>query len=128
MSVAIQPSASTRKPCYRPHIMTSCALIFDKKREDLPPLRVRHEPPTIEEALAAAADLSEDAEERIELAASLIGASLADVRAVAASLARVKPQKVLTIATRSSSARQVVVERKVVVERRTPRATVARIR
>lgn len=102
--------------------MSKCSLIIDKKRENLPPLRVRHEPPTIEEALAAAADLSEDPEERIELAASLMGVSPDDVRPVAASLARVKPKRVLTISTRTSAARQVV------VERRAPRVSLARVR
>ncbi|GHE74314.1 hypothetical protein GCM10019059_37310 [Camelimonas fluminis] len=108
--------------------MQNRPLIIDKKREDLPPLRVRHEPPTIAEALAAASDLSDDAEERIAIAASLMGVPAEDVRPVATELARVRPQKVLTISTRSSSARQVVVERKVVVERRTPRVTLARVR
>lgn len=108
--------------------MQNRSLIIDKKREDLPPLRVRHEPPTIAEALAAASDISDDAEERVVIAASLMGVAVEDVRPIAAELARVKPQKVLTITSRSSSARQVIVERKIVVERRTPRATIARIR
>lgn len=108
--------------------MQNRSLIIDKKREDLPPLRVRHEPPTIAEALSAATDMSDDAEERVAIAASLMGVPVEDVRPVAAELARVKPQKILTIATRSNSARQVIVERKIVVERRLPRATIARIR
>lgn len=108
--------------------MQNRPLIIDKKREDLPPLQVRHEPPTIAEALSAASDISDDVDERIHIAASLMGVPVEDVRPVAAELARVRPQKVLTISTRSNSARQVVVERKVVVERRTPRATLARIR
>lgn len=111
-----------------PPIMQNRPLIIDKKREDLPPLRVRHEPPTVVEALAAASDLSDDAEERIAIAAGLMGVAVDEVRPVAAEMARVKPQQVLTISTRSSFARQVVVERKVVVERRTPRATLARVR
>ncbi|MFC0284305.1 hypothetical protein ACFFJB_11970 [Camelimonas abortus] len=102
--------------------MSRPALIIDKKREDLPPLRVRHEPPTIEEALAAVADLSQDPEERIALAASLMGVSVDDVRPVAAALARVKPKRVLTVTTRSSAARQVV------VERRKPRVSLASLR
>lgn len=108
--------------------MPNRPLIIDKKRENLPPLRVRHEPPTIAEALAAASDLSDDAEQRIAIAASLMGLPVEDVRPIAAEAERVRPQKVLTISTRSSHARQVVVERKVVVERRTPRATLARVR
>ena len=36
------------------------------------PRRVRHDPPTIEEAIAAARDLTDDVQEQVEIAASLI--------------------------------------------------------
>jgi hypothetical protein len=81
-----------------------------KSPENLPPIKVRHEPPTIEEALAAASDLSDDFEQRIEIAAGLMGISMDDVRPHAAVLRRPKAPTV-TIAHRTS-VRQVVVERK----------------
>ncbi len=46
--------------------------------------RVRKEPPTIEEALIAAEALTSDPAQRVEIAASLIGAPIADVKAHAA--------------------------------------------
>jgi hypothetical protein len=46
--------------------------------------RVRKEPPTIEEALIAAEAISDDAAQRIEIAASLMGASVEEVKVLAA--------------------------------------------
>ena len=47
------------------------------------PRRVRKEPPTIEEALIAVEALTDDPAQRIELAASLIGAPVEEVKAFA---------------------------------------------
>src|SRR3954451_23211279 len=43
--------------------------------------RVKRDPPTLEEAIFAARGLSDDPQHQVEFAASLIGASLDDVRA-----------------------------------------------
>ena len=48
------------------------------------PRRVRKEPPTIDEALIAADAIASDPAQKIEIAASLIGAPLEDVKAYAA--------------------------------------------
>lgn len=45
--------------------------------------RVRKEPPTIEEALIAAEALSDDPAQRAEIAASLMGVNLDEVKALA---------------------------------------------
>ena len=44
------------------------------------PPRVRHEPPTIEEAIAAAQDLAADPEQQVAIAAGLIGMPEEQVR------------------------------------------------
>ena len=44
------------------------------------PLRVRNEPPTMEEAVRAAQDLSSDQEQQVEIAAGLMGVSHDEVR------------------------------------------------
>ena len=46
--------------------------------------RVRKDPPTIEEALIAAESMTDDLAQRIEIAASLIGASVEEVKVLAA--------------------------------------------
>jgi hypothetical protein len=51
------------------------------------PVRVRHEPPTLEEAVFAAQGLSDVPEEQIEIAAGLMGV---DEKEVAPILARVR--------------------------------------
>ena len=42
-----------------------------KSFADLPPIRVRREPPTVSEAVAAAQDLADDVEQQVEIAAGL---------------------------------------------------------
>jgi hypothetical protein len=44
------------------------------------PLRVRHEPATIEEAVLAARDLTSDIEQQVEITAGLIGMTSEEVR------------------------------------------------
>ena len=50
------------------------------------PRKVREIPPTLEEAFAAAECLTEDLSQKIEIAASLMGLPVEDVRAQAAKL------------------------------------------
>ncbi len=54
----------------------------------------KHEPPGIEEALFAASGLSDDPEERIEIATALIGRPIEEVRQVARRMAN---QQAITI-------------------------------
>jgi len=46
--------------------------------------KVRHDPPTLEEAFIAAASLTEDFAQKIEIAASLMGLPVEEVRSQAA--------------------------------------------
>ncbi|MDB5651709.1 MAG: hypothetical protein JWL62_3229 [Hyphomicrobiales bacterium] len=71
--------------------------------------RVRHNPPTIEEALEAAQCFTDDPASQIEVAAALIGLPVEDVRAVAQR--RTTIQRVVP-ATPSASGRAVIVERR----------------
>ena len=78
------------------------------------PRRVRHEPPTLTEAITAARDITDEGEAQVDIAASLMGVAREHV---AAELAKLAPQpKVATTlaftATRSGMQRAVVVERK----------------
>lgn len=50
------------------------------KKTALPPLKVRREPPTIEEAVAAAQGLADDVESQVAIAAGLMGLSEDEVR------------------------------------------------
>ena len=52
------------------------------------PRRVRKEPPTIEEALIAAEAMTEDPAQRVEIAASLMGAPVEEVKALAGKAGR----------------------------------------
>lgn len=78
------------------------------------PRRVRHDPPTLAEAIAAAKDITDDRDAQVEIAASLMGAARDEV---AAEIAKLAPQpKVLSsltfTTTRTGMQRAVVVERK----------------
>ncbi len=73
------------------------------------PRRVRKEPPTIDEALIAADAIASDPAQKIEIAASLIGAPLEDVKAYAArQLAQTRGRSTLV----TGRTRAVVVEYK----------------
>ena len=76
--------------------------------------RVRHDPPTLAEAIAAAKDLTDQFEEQVEIAASLMG--ICPEQAMAEwpkSTLRVRtPTSVAFAATRTGVQRAVVVERK----------------
>ncbi len=76
--------------------------------------RVRHETPTIEEALIAAESLADDPAKRAEIAASLMGVPVEDVRALAAKQAAKSRGRASLVAGRT---------RAVVVEYTRPRAS-----
>jgi hypothetical protein len=76
------------------------------------PLRVRHEPPTIEEAVRAAQNLTSDLEQQVEIAAGLMGMAHDEVR----EHVRHQPAEPLTQSSLASGRM-----RGVVVERRSPR-------
>lgn len=97
-----------------------------KSFQDLPPIRVRREPPTIPEAVAAAQDLADEIEHQVEIAAGLIGLPADEVRPHVLAAAQAKPEKaperILTAGSPSRAPRTVIVERRtrppVIVERR----------
>jgi 2-phospho-L-lactate guanylyltransferase (CobY/MobA/RfbA family) len=78
--------------------------------------RVRHDPPTLEEAIAAASGLTESPHEQAEIAASLMDLPAAEVEAAMAKL-RAQRKSLRTIAPTGRAGQQ----RSVVVERRTSR-------
>jgi hypothetical protein len=78
------------------------------------PRRVRHDPPTIAEAIAAARDISDDRDAQVEIAASLMGVPREQVAAEFSKLAP-QPKVASSVAfttTRTGMQRAVVVERK----------------
>jgi len=76
--------------------------------------RVRHDPPTLSEAVFAATGLSDDPAEQAEIAASLMGVPLDEVRGELAKLLRpARNSRVIEVARTG--------QRAVVVERKTPR-------
>ena len=77
------------------------------------PRRVRHDPPTLEEAITAASGLTESPREQAELAASLMDLPTAEVEAAMAKLrAQRKPVRTIASAGRPGAQRPVVVERR----------------
>jgi hypothetical protein len=77
------------------------------------PRRVRHDPPTLEEAIAAARDLTDDVEEQVAFAAGLMEVDAEEVRAALKKLP--PPRKAtatLAFTNRGGTERSVVVERK----------------
>ncbi|AWN44501.1 hypothetical protein DK389_11080 [Methylobacterium durans] len=100
-----------------------------KSQADLPPIRVRREPPTIAEAVSAAQDLADDVDQQVEIAAGLIGLPPDEIRPHVLAAERKPeprydraPERLLSPATPSRAPRTVIVERRtrapVVVERR----------
>jgi hypothetical protein len=76
------------------------------------PRKVREEPPSLEEAIFAAHGLSDDPDAQAEIAASLMGVPVEQVRVA---LKKVSPPKTLTtvaFSKRAGGERAVVVERK----------------
>ncbi len=87
--------------------------------------RVRHDPPTLAEAIAAARDLTDELDQQADFAASLMGVPREQVLA---ELAKMAPQpkvvsSVTFTTTRTGMQRAVIVERK--PSRRIPTAGVA---
>jgi hypothetical protein len=79
------------------------------------PRRVRHDPPTLEEAIFAAAGITDDQNEQAEIAASLMGLPLEAVTAEVKKAARVQARSATrVIAGEQGAQRSVVVERRVV--------------
>jgi hypothetical protein len=72
------------------------------------PPKVRHEPPTIDEAVQAARDLASDAEQQIEVAAGLMGVSPEEIREYVAG----HPAQPTSIDPVGSRRRVVVVQRR----------------
>jgi len=80
------------------------------------PRRVRHDPPTLEEAIFAAVGITDDQDAQAEIAASLMGMPLDVVQAEVKKLARVNMRTAATrvIAGEQGARRSVVVERRVI--------------
>ncbi len=75
--------------------------------------RVRHDPPTLEEAIVAASGLSDDVDAQIEIAASLMELSPDEVRAQMPKAAPPpKANNTVVFINRSGGPRSVIVERK----------------
>jgi hypothetical protein len=76
--------------------------------------RVRNEAPTLDQAIVAAQGLTDNLDEQAEIAASLMGLSLDEVRAALAKLGPAPKEPVRSVAFTgpSSAPRTVVVERK----------------
>jgi hypothetical protein len=76
------------------------------------PRRVRHDPPTLEEAIIAASGLTDDASEQAEIAASLMGVPAEQVTAAMKVLVTQQRQVETVVARGTRGPRSVVVERK----------------
>jgi len=80
------------------------------------PRRVRHDPPTLDEAIFAARGLTDDLEGQVDIAAGLMDLPVEEVRAaLMKSPVPRKPAATLAFTSRGGT------ERSVVVERKTPR-------
>ncbi|HLH12549.1 MAG TPA: hypothetical protein VKV77_11815 [Methylovirgula sp.] len=82
------------------------------------PRRVRHDPPTLEEAITAAQGLTDQLAEQIEIAAGFMDLPVEVVRAEVMKTMRQAPRVVAT--SREGTARTVIVERKSRRTRLTP--------
>jgi hypothetical protein len=76
------------------------------------PRRVRHDPPTLEEAIFAARGLTDDVEQQIEIAAGLMEVSADEVRAALKKSPVPRNQPTVAFTSRGGTERSVVVERK----------------
>jgi hypothetical protein len=89
------------------------------------PRRVRHDPPTLAEAIAAAGDLTDQPDAQIDIAASLMGISREQAMAEwPRERARIASQPKVTSSIAFTTSRTGV-QRAVVVERRPPRRSSA---
>jgi len=79
------------------------------------PRRVRHDPPTLDEAIFAAVGITDDQEAQAEIAAALMGMPLDTVRAEVKKLSRTTARSITrVIAGEQGAQRSVVVERRIV--------------
>lgn len=76
------------------------------------PRRVRHDPPVLAEALAAAQGLTDDADQQAELAAELMGLPVDEVKTEMRKLASRRKPITVTSTDRKGLSRAVVVERR----------------
>jgi hypothetical protein len=76
------------------------------------PRRVRHDPPTLAEAVAAARGLTDDVAQQIEIAASLMDLPPEQVRDEVLKAARPRAETTVAFVGRPGAPRTVVVERK----------------
>lgn len=91
--------------------MRSLATPRPRKASKNQKLRVKNEPPSLEEAMIAAACMSDEPAQQLEIAASLLGLPL-DAETLKA-LNAAKPRgNVVDIATRGGASRTIVVEKK----------------
>lgn len=92
--------------------MKSARKAASKPIKDRPPVRVRYDPPTLEEAVFAAQGLTEDLKEQTEIAASLMDVTPEDVRPLILKAAAQKAAGTrLIVSSRPGAQRTVVVER-----------------
>ncbi len=76
------------------------------------PRRVRHDPPTLQEAIFAAKGLTDSLQEQAEIAASLMGLPVESVRAEVLKSAHDRAASTRVIASERGTRRAVVVERR----------------
>ncbi len=76
------------------------------------PRRVRHDPPVLAEAIAAAQGLTDDVDQQAEVAAELIGAPVDEVKAEMKKAATRRQPVTVTSTDRKGFTRAVVVERR----------------
>ncbi len=76
------------------------------------PRRVRHDPPVLGEAIAAAQGLADDPAEQAEIAAALMGVPVEDAQAELKKASSRRKPLMLTSTDRKGMARAVVVERR----------------
>jgi hypothetical protein len=91
-----------------------------QSKKPRPPVRVRYDPPTLEEAVFAAQGLSEDLPQQVEIAAGLMGVPEDDVRSLvmkAAMQKKMTAARQVFVADRGGAERAVVIERKTVRRR-----------
>lgn len=78
------------------------------------PRRVRHDPPTLKEAIAAAQGLSDQLQDQIEIAAGLMDLPVDEVRAEVLKSAPARgAARIVAASGREGGPRSVIVERKI---------------
>jgi hypothetical protein len=75
--------------------------------------RVRHDPPTIEDAVRAAQGIAEDVDGQVEIVMSLMEVSAEEARSAVLKMGQCKEPAQVTVAGRTGAPRTVVVERRI---------------